>query len=81
MQSYYESIGFDFARERFEELASAYVAAYKSRWHECSLYPEARTILEHVHGSGQSQSVLSAHDQETLSALIETLTSYICSNT
>jgi phosphoglycolate phosphatase len=70
VQSYYESIGFDFAREAFEELSSAYVTAYKSRRHECSLYPEARIILEHVHGSGQSQSVLSAHDQETLSELV-----------
>ena len=72
MQGYYESIGFDFSRETFEELSSAYVAAYKTRWHECSLYPQARPTLQQACDSGRSQSVLSAHHQNTLAELVET---------
>lgn len=72
VQTYYESIGLDFAQEAFEDLSAAYVAAYKSRWRECSLYPEARTVLEQVRDSGRMQSVLSAHDQGTLVELVGT---------
>lgn len=72
VQNYYRTIGFDFAVEKFEELSLAYVAAYKSRWRECSLYPQARRALEQVAESGRSQSILSAHDQDTLAQLVET---------
>jgi phosphoglycolate phosphatase len=72
VRDYYQSIGFDLVRESFDELSLEFVTKYKSRWHESSLYPQARVILEQIRDSGRSQSVLSAHHQETLVELVET---------
>jgi phosphoglycolate phosphatase len=72
VRNYYQSIGFDLVRESFDELSLEFVTKYKSRWHEISLYPQARVILEQIRDSGRSQSVLSAHHQETLGELVET---------
>jgi phosphoglycolate phosphatase len=72
VRDYYQSIGFDLVRESFDELSLEFVTKYKSRWHESSLYPQARVILEQIQDSGRSQSVLSAHHQETLAELVNT---------
>jgi phosphoglycolate phosphatase len=72
VRDYYQLIGFDLAREAFDELSSHYIAAYKSRWHECALYPQAWHLLEQVRSSGRSQSILSAHNQDTLAELVDT---------
>jgi phosphoglycolate phosphatase len=72
ISSYYESIGFDMGKESFDELSLEFVTIYKSRWHENSLYPQTAVILEQILASGRSQSILSAHQQETLLELVET---------
>jgi phosphoglycolate phosphatase len=72
IRNYYESIGFDLGKESFDELSLEFVTTYKSRWHENSLYPQTTVILEQIFASGRSQSILSAHQQETLLELVET---------
>jgi phosphoglycolate phosphatase len=72
VRNYYQTIGFDFVKESFDDLSVEFVTKFKFRWHEASLYPMAKIILEHVCNSGQSQSVLSAHHQDTLAELVAT---------
>jgi len=72
IQEYYRKIGFDFRHESFEQLSLDFISNYKSRWHESKLFPETRRILELIQTSGKSQSILSAHHQDTLSEFVST---------
>jgi phosphoglycolate phosphatase len=72
IRDYYENIGFDFSRESYEQLSLRFVATYRSRWHEIKLFPQARRILEQIQASGKTQSVLSAHQHDTLSEFVGT---------
>src|SRR5262249_8952401 len=56
----------------FETLSQEFMAAYEAQRHACTLYPDARAVLEHVMASGRRQSLLSAYAQETLITLVHT---------
>jgi phosphoglycolate phosphatase len=71
VRDYYQSIGFDFLQESFEQLSQEFVMAYGSLWHECALYPQTRRVLERVRTSGRRQSILSALHRDTLMALVQ----------
>jgi phosphoglycolate phosphatase len=68
--NYYRQLGFDFARESFEELGTEFMADYERRRLECGLRDHAREILAGVQASGLTQSVLSAYKRETLEELL-----------
>ncbi|MBM4263485.1 MAG: HAD family hydrolase [Deltaproteobacteria bacterium] len=72
IQEFYRSIGFDFDREPFEQLAVEFIRSYKSGWHQSSLHLHSRKILEHVRAMGRSQSVLSANHRDTLREYVAT---------
>jgi phosphoglycolate phosphatase len=70
VRAYYERLGFDFARDSFEELSVEFISAYDARRWECRLQPGAQTILGSLQAAGLSQSVLSAYRQETLREIV-----------
>ena len=72
VRNYYQALGFDFFKESFDDLSVEFVTKFRSRWHEASLYPWAKAILEQVRDSARSQSLLSAHQQDTLAELVTT---------
>jgi phosphoglycolate phosphatase len=67
---YYERIGFDFARESFEELGMEFIRGYEQRRREAHLYGDARASLEALESAGLHQSILSAYQHETLISLV-----------
>ena len=67
---YYERLGFDFARDRFEKLSVEFISAYDTRRWDCQLQRNATTILESLQAAGVTQSVLSAYRQETLQEIV-----------
>ena len=70
VRAYYERLGFDFARDSFEELSVEFISAYDARRWECRLQPGAQTILGSLQSAGVTQSVLSADRQETLQEIV-----------
>jgi len=72
IRTYYQTLGFDLYQESFETLSQEFMAAYEAQRHACTLYPDARAVLEHVMASGRRQSLLSAYAQETLITLVHT---------
>ncbi len=67
---FYQWLGFDFARQPFEELSVRFISAYNARRFECTLQPGAREALETFRAAGLPQSVLSAYQQDTLREVI-----------
>ena len=70
VSAYYQRLGFDFARDSFENLSVEFISAYDARRWECRLQPGAQTILESLQNAGVTQSVLSAYRQETLQEIV-----------
>lgn len=70
VRDYYARLGFDFRRESFEEVGTAFIGQYEQRRHEARLHADARRILQAVRQAGAAQSVLSAYHQKTLEELI-----------
>ncbi|MDD3180678.1 MAG: HAD family hydrolase [Opitutaceae bacterium] len=66
VRSYYERLGFDFSRDSFEDLSIEFISAYDARSRECRLHNSAGAVLAAIQAAGVTQSVLSAHRQETL---------------
>ena len=54
VRAYYERLGFDFARDSFEELSVEFISAYDARRWECRLQPGAQTILGSLQAAGLS---------------------------
>lgn len=67
---YYRRLGFDFDREPFERLGTAFIEDYERRKLACPLRPGARRALETVRAAGLTQSVLSAYRQDSLEELL-----------
>lgn len=67
---YYERIGFDFSRERFEDLGMEFILGYESRRREASLYGDVRDGLQAIAAAGLPQSILSAYHHDTLVTLV-----------
>ncbi len=64
--NYYNTLGFDFSKEPFEEVGLEFVVRYNKRQQETSLHPEVKGILEHFHRAGHRQFILSAREQNEL---------------
>jgi len=61
---YYKRIGFNFEKEPFEVAGDEFVQYYGDNFHRVDLHDDALPVLDEIHHSGKSQSVLSAgkHD-------------------
>ena len=66
VKDYYQKVGFDFAIEPFESLATEFVLEYDSRSRECNLQPKAVDVLNYFGEKDLSQYLLSASQQKPL---------------
>ncbi len=66
VKKYYEAIGFDFARESFEEAGQEYMDAYAKKMLNCQLQPKAINTLSSFKRAGLRQFILSALNDEAL---------------
>ncbi|MBY0316094.1 MAG: HAD hydrolase-like protein [Bdellovibrionales bacterium] len=71
IRKYYDTLGFNFESETFEQVAFEFVDSFMRDYKSCELFPESRHWLEHVKSSGRSQSILSATDQDSLNQMME----------
>jgi phosphoglycolate phosphatase len=69
--NYYVKLGFDFAKENFDNVAKEYIAAYNSQYRKCSLRSGISDFIKSLKAAGVSQSVLSASQQTYLSDALE----------
>lgn len=70
VRDYYYRLGFDRARDSFEQLSVEFIGGYDARRWECQLHPGTRTALASARAAGISQSILSAYRQETLHEIV-----------
>ena len=64
---FYDYLGFDTDVDSFAAVSHEFINAYEARWlEECSLHPEAASVLHDLRALGVSHSVLSAAKQEAL---------------
>jgi phosphoglycolate phosphatase len=70
VRDYYQRLGFDFARDSFEQLSVEFIAGYEARRRECNLQPGARATLAALQQAGVTQSILSAYREATLKEIV-----------
>jgi phosphoglycolate phosphatase len=70
VREYYFRLGFDPARDSFEELSVEFISAYDAHRWDCRLHPAAPEILAAATRAGVTQSILSAYRQETLHEIV-----------
>ncbi len=68
--NYYKTLGFDFDRESWEEVAAEFIDLYEKRRCECALQPDAVAALKESGKRGLSQSLLSAYKERTLREIV-----------
>lgn len=68
--NYYQTLGFDFKKESFENLCHRFVDRFMQGFHALPLFPEMKSVLLQLHHEQMTQSVLSATDQENLDSMI-----------
>ena len=66
VMKYYESLGFDFIKESFNDLSSEFVKYYKDNFYKLSLHINTELTLKKINQSSIKQSILSASKQDTL---------------
>lgn len=62
----YESLGFDFIKESFEDLSSEFIKYYKDNFYKLNLHINTELTLKKINQSRIKQSILSASKQEML---------------
>lgn len=71
VKDYYRRVGLDVSKKNWEILGHEFINEYEARKNECELYEPAIKVLDYIHDSGISQSVLSAYSQHTLEEMID----------
>ena len=71
VQRYYESAGFNFTKESFEDVSVEYCDEYVTRVNECDLHTDALSILDTLNENGMTQNLLSATDQYSLNKMVK----------
>jgi len=71
VKSYYEKLGFDFAKEPFEIPVYEFVTEYNRRRSECELQEGAEGLISHLDNTGIAQFILSAYQQEELEKAVD----------
>jgi phosphoglycolate phosphatase len=66
VMNYYNSLGFDFSKERFEVPAEEFIVHYKATLNEVKLYTDAVAALKYFQERGLRQYILSAMQQDAL---------------
>lgn len=66
VKDYYQTIGFDFAKEDFEVPAMEFISLYESQVESCTLQPGALDVLSYFEDKETRQFVLSAMQQDLL---------------
>jgi len=67
---YYERLGFDYAKEPFEDVSHQFVAEYLAGVTRCALRPGVAAVLGALRAAGYRQLVLSASRQDLLERYI-----------
>ena len=67
---FYEGLGFDFAKESYDQLADDYIEIYAQRQLDCKLHDGVTDVLQACRDRGLSQSILSACHQTMLAEAI-----------
>ncbi len=70
---YYRSLGFDFEREPYEELAPKWVALYLEYVKSATLYEDVKATLEYLRERKIAQIILSATELQMLCGQVEEL--------
>ncbi|MBS0631042.1 MAG: HAD family hydrolase [Verrucomicrobia bacterium] len=70
VRTYYGRLGFDPARDSFEQLSVEFISGYDARRLESTLHRDARRLLGAARDAGLRQSILSAYRQETLREIV-----------
>lgn len=70
VKGYYESLGFDFNIESFEELSIEFIAAYNSQIKNAGLHAPVLKVLQHFRNNHMKQIILSAMEQKMLENLL-----------
>jgi len=71
IKDYYERAGFDFKKEKFEDLASEFIKIYHESDNDFELFPEVKDILNDIKKSGIKQIILSASEINNLLSQVE----------
>ena len=66
VKDYYERAGFDFEKESFEIVGTAFIVEYDKRQKTSMLHTGVLELLKEIHENGIQQSVLSARKEEQL---------------
>src|SRR5659263_747541 len=67
---YYSKVGFNFAKESFEDIAAEYVELYYGRVNECNLRVGISKALEYIDIRGVKQIVLSETEDKALKKVV-----------
>lgn len=67
---YYSKVGFNFAKESFEDIAAEYVELYYGKVNECNLRVGISKTLEYIDIRGVKQIVLSATEDKALKKVV-----------
>ena len=68
---FYEKIGFELKKEKFQDVARDYVREYYGRFFESEIFDGAEEVLRYVLFSGREQLIVSATEQESLLKQVE----------
>lgn len=71
VSEYYQKAGFDFSKDKFEDLAKIYVEVYSSLQFTASLNEEAISTLEFLRKRGYKQIIVSACEKNRLLNQVE----------
>ena len=71
VKDYYDTLGFDYSKRSFEDLAHEFVDNYMAGFKDCYPFAKIKNTLEKVKETGKTQSILSATDQESLDEMME----------
>ncbi|PKQ65848.1 hypothetical protein BZG02_02260 [Labilibaculum filiforme] len=66
VKKYYESVGFDFAKEDWNLTAKEFISNYTNLLPQSTIFPEAIELLSHFSSLGKQQFILSAMEQNML---------------
>jgi phosphoglycolate phosphatase len=71
IKEYYKNIGFDFNKDKFEDLAIEFIEIYLASYHKFKLHNDVEDTLKCLEEKGYKQIVLSATNKTNLTEQIE----------
>lgn len=70
VRNYYQTLGFDFSTDSFEDLSEEFISTYNSKIKNAALHPEVIDVLNHFQALGKTQIVISAMEQNMLDNML-----------